>query len=79
MRMITGLLEINISVSVMIRRHKLKIRPGFPCLNKKSYQKYSVTKLNQVAIRAVDLRSALGPSATFLYNKCKKGLKVSHK
>ena len=49
----------------------------YPSLNQK-YQKYSVTKLRQATGRAVDLRSALGPVATFV-NKCKTEIKVYHK
>ena len=36
----------------------------------------SITKLPQVTGRAVDLWSAFGPAATFVYNKCKKEAKV---
>ena len=39
-------------------------------------QKCNITKLLQVTGRVVDLRSALGPAATFVYNKCKKETKV---
>ena len=38
----------------------------------KSCQKYSITKLHQITGRKVHLWSALGPTATFVYNKCKK-------
>ena len=42
----------------------------------KIVSKYSITKLRQVTGRAVSLWSALGPVATFVYNKCKKETKV---
>ena len=45
----------------------------------KIVSKYSITKLRQVTGRVVDLWSALGPAATFVYNKCKKEIKLYHK
>ena len=47
----------------------------FQVLIKNHLKKYSITKLCQVTVRAVDLWSALGPAATFVYNKCKKETK----
>ena len=38
--------------------------------------KYSITKLRQVTGRAVDLLSALGTAATFLYSKCRQEIKI---
>ena len=56
--MTQGFYNINISVSVIIQKHKSKIHPGFVMSLLKSCKKYSVTKLLQVTGRAVDLWSA---------------------
>ena len=60
----------------MIQRHKSKIKPGFLISVSGIVSKIQHCKFTSLASRAFDLRSALGPAATFHYNKCKKEIKV---
>ena len=64
--MITGLLQ-NKYICIS-NKSKAQIKD----LTRISHKKYSITKLRQVTGKAVNLWSAVGPEATFVYNKCKK-------
>ena len=75
--MITGLLQNKYICISNTCKSKAQIKDltrisHISIINYNRIKKYSITKLRQVTGRMVDLWSALGPAATFVYNKSSK-------